>query len=96
MQRLRSFVFRGKRYRIVWREPPKRLNAYGTCDHPATKGKTIYISPKLDGEHLTRVVIDEALHACIWDIDNDSVDETATSIAKFLHKLGLIGDNHAS
>ena len=33
-------------------------------------------------------VIHECLHACVPDLDEDAVTETATDIAKVLHRMG--------
>lgn len=34
------------------------------------------------------VFIHEALHACIWDLDEETVYSTAEDISKFLWRLG--------
>ena len=79
--------FRGVEYRIAWRKPRIRA-AGGTCDPPNKKNCTIEVWPELDGLNLLRVLIDEGIHACHWDLDNEAVDQTSTCIANFLWRCG--------
>ena len=39
-------------------------------------------------QRMLKVLIDEALHACVWDLDNEAVDERSTEIAEFLWRCG--------
>lgn len=34
-------------------------------------------------------LLDEAMHACFWDLDDDCVDQASEAIAKFLRKCGV-------
>jgi len=81
---MKSHVFRGKRFKIFLRNPQNR-NHLGTCDY---KKREIEIKPSLEGEEKLDCMIHEALHACFPDIDDAAVDESATSIAKFLTRAG--------
>lgn len=84
----KSHVFMGRKYRLLRRDPKdKRLS--GTCDAPTTKNRSIEISPRLIGEDRLRIMIDEALHGCFWDLDNDSVGIASMDIARFLWREGL-------
>lgn len=85
MPQIRQAIFRGKRYRIKW----SKADGLGSCEHPKTKNKTITLNPELKGNELIRVAIDEAIHACFWEYDNDVVGEASSSIAKFLDDLGI-------
>lgn len=89
----RSHYFRRLKFRILWRRPHVRdkngNRALGTCDPPEVRKRAIEIDPKLTGLDKLQVVIDESLHACVWDIDNDSVEECALAIAAFLWRCGL-------
>lgn len=81
---MKTHIFRGFRFKIFFRSPKNR-NHLGTCD---IGKKEIEIKPTLEGEEELDCLIHEALHACLPDIDDDAVDDTATSIAKFLVRLG--------
>ena len=81
---LKTHIFRGKRFKIFFRSPRNR-NHLGTCD---VGEKEIEIEPTLKGETELDCLIHESLHACLPDTCDDSVNETATTIAKFLIKLG--------
>ena len=95
MIRIKSHVFRGKRYKLDWKPVSKadkrkmKLNAIASCDGPETPGKCITINPELSGFDLLRVSVDEGIHACMWDLDNLAVDEMSESIAKFLWRMGF-------
>ncbi|MBD3408517.1 MAG: hypothetical protein GF411_20505 [Candidatus Lokiarchaeota archaeon] len=82
---IKSHLFRNKRFKFFFRHP-KNKNHLGTC---SSEDKEIEISPKLKGEELLDCVIHESIHACLPDIDDDAVDETSTSIAKLLVRLGI-------
>jgi len=81
-------VFRGTAYSIHWRKPRIKA-AGGTCDSPNKKNPAIEIWPGLNDKNLVRVLIDEAIHACMWDIDNDAVAQTSAAISDFLWNCGL-------
>jgi hypothetical protein len=83
-----SHVFRGKRFKVIFKAPKNR-NHIGICDYEA---KEIKINPKIDEAEILDCIIHEALHACLPDISDDAIDESATSVAKLLWKLGYRGD----
>lgn len=93
--RPKSHTFRGARYRIVWHKPrsakcdPPNHERWGTCSGPKAKGKRIVVWPRLKGLSLLATLLDESLHACVWDLDNSSVDEISSDIARFLWRSGL-------
>lgn len=90
----KHFCFRGLTYRIHWRRPrhqPKTCG--GTCDHPKKRNPAMEILPSLRGENRLRVMLDESIHACHWDLDNDSVAETSACISAFLWQCGLRFDD---
>ncbi len=95
MKRPRSHTFRGRKYKLVWHKPkrgkhdPKHLERLGTCSHPGVRGKRIVIWPRLQGLRLLQALLDESIHACAWDLDNESVDEMSTDIGYFLWRNGL-------
>ena len=82
--------FRGIEYRIAWRAPKGQAkHVCGTCDSPGAKHPTIEIHPGIKGGIKLNVLIDEAIHAVAFDLDNESVAEMSESIALFLWKCGL-------
>lgn len=85
VRQIKQAIFRGKKYRIKW----STKEGLGSCDHPKIKGKTITLNPELSGNELIRVAVDEAIHACFWEFDNEVVGEASESIAKFLADLGI-------
>ena len=76
--------FRGKRYGINFRSP-RNKGHIGICDY---ENKEIKISPKITGVEKLDCIIHEALHACMPDLSDDAVNESATCMAKLLWKLG--------
>lgn len=96
MHKIKSHVFRGKRYRIVWRPVSKaekkqmKTDALGYCEGPpSATNKCITINPSISEFDLLRAAIDEGLHACLWDLDNEAVDEMSESISRFLWRMGF-------
>ena len=80
-----THVFRGKRYTVA----SKRLRKErGGCDDPSEPDKTMNVPYKGATLDNLSTIIHESLHACLWDIAEDSVEETGESIARFLWKLG--------
>jgi len=53
-------------------------------------GKRIRVSAKVkdETEELLEVVIHECLHGMIWDLSEETVQESAVDLAKILYKLG--------
>ena len=82
-----QITLRGKRYTV---EFPARVpgGVHGLCDSPKLKGRKILIKRSLIGQRRLEVIIHEALHACMWDIDEEAVDETAHDIARLLWRVG--------
>jgi hypothetical protein len=79
-----AHVLRGAEYKFFFRAPKNRKHL-GTCD---IDSKEIEIKPGLSEADCLDCFIHEALHACMPDITDEAIDETATSIAKLLIKLG--------
>lgn len=46
------------------------------------------IDPNLSEEQLLDTTIHEGLHACLWVLDEETVAQTATDLAKFLYRMG--------
>ena len=84
----KSHCFNGKRYRILWR---KARLAQGSCDSPKTpaSNRNIFVNPNGTEKDRINVLIHETIHACVWNLDEDTVKQTADDITNFLYKCGL-------
>jgi hypothetical protein len=89
VSRPESHIFRRVKYKIRWKKPRGEPDWAGACGPPVRSKAVIDISPRLQGKYKLWVLIDEAIHACHWDLDNDCVDQTSKSISEFLWKCGL-------
>ena len=78
---------RGKRWRL---EVLDFLHdgCCGSMDPAGVPQKRILIARNQDPLDILDTVIHECLHACVPDLDEDAVTETATDIAKVLHRMG--------
>ncbi len=85
LRTIKAHRFRNNRYNI---EVKNLKDHFGRCDAPDTKQKKILINPNQSGEKLLATLLDEAIHACMFDIDNDVVDEISDDIARFLWRAG--------
>ena len=45
-------------------------------------------NPKLKGLRKLEMFLHEPLHACLWDLDEEAVEETARDMARFLWRMG--------
>jgi len=85
----KTHLMRGARW---WIESSDSLpdGQFGECcwGLPGIARPTIRISLDGDDECSLDTAIHESLHACMPDMGESAVDETATSIAKLLWRLG--------
>jgi hypothetical protein len=88
VRKVKHHTFRGKTYGIEVIHMQKTDIAYGDCDPPSVAGKKIRIDPDQHGRRLLQTLLDEATHACNWDLDNVAVDEMAETMSKFLWRCG--------
>jgi hypothetical protein len=84
-RRIKYANFRGRRYIVRWR----KMKGLGLCDPPDLPKKKITLNSNLKGKELLRVAVDEAIHACFWDLDNDMVGEASYAISDFLDRIGF-------
>jgi len=82
---------RGVPYNIVSGPPG---DADGVCRAPASDDPQIRIRATLRDEELMRVLIHEMMHACLWDLSEEAVDETSADVATALYGMGyrLVSD----
>ena len=56
----------------------------GECSHPESNKREILISNRLEGEELVEIIIHEMLHASMWIVSEETVDQTAKDISQAL------------
>ena len=91
MQRLGTITLRSQRFQLLRVKRPLMVDGVqcdGKCDPPDRKRRTIQVVERLDPERELDVFIHEMLHACFWDLDENSVSEAATDIARVLRSIG--------
>jgi hypothetical protein len=76
----------GKQYRLQFVDRIED-DARGICDAPHARNKKIRILKKLQGEELIEVLFHEILHAGLWVVDEEIVDELAKDTAKVIWQL---------
>lgn len=62
--------------------------AKGDCDAPSVPNKKIRVRASLRGQKELEITIHEMLHACLWDLDEEAVYDSAEDIARALWRLG--------
>jgi hypothetical protein len=82
----KQITLRNKRYLL--KQVPYMGDAIGHCSDPSDVNKTIRLKSGLKGEEELEVLIHEMLHACFWDIAEESIDEAGVDIARVLWRLG--------
>ena len=78
---------RGKRWKLECIEYLQD-GSCGSIDPSDAPQKRILIALNQTPQDLLDTVIHECLHGCVPDLDEDCVTETATGIAKVLHRMG--------
>jgi hypothetical protein len=79
-------LLRGKYYDLI---SSKLRKYWGDCNHPSDPDKVIRIASSLkDEKQLLITVLHETLHACLWDLDEEAVEEISVDIGNVLYKLG--------
>jgi len=76
----------------VWKKPPKHFfdhDADGACDDRESTDKEIWINPNLCEKEFLKTCIDEAFHGCIFEIDNEIVDQISEDMGTFLYRIGF-------
>ena len=79
---------RGRRWNLVAADSLHLPDLYGYTEAPDKPGKRIVIVRDQASRDLLDTTIHEMLHACLPDMSEDAVLETATDIATVLHRLG--------
>ena len=87
-------VLRGRRWAIRFL-PRLPEGAHGEIDPNDNPCKQIRIALDQSPEAMLDTLLHECLHACVPDLSEDAVDETATDIAHLLYRMGLTIDTVA-
>lgn len=82
---IKTVTMRGRKWKIT---PIAQNGDLGACQAPNIPDKEMDIPIDGDTRDELRVIIHECLHACLWDLDEEAVDETSTDIARLLWRLG--------
>lgn len=59
-------------------------------DSPSTKKKMIRIAKVNSPLRQLEIEIHESLHACLWDISEEAIEETARDVSRFLWRIGYV------
>ena len=84
---MKTATFLGKTWRVIF---SRRKSEYGKIESPTKKGKRIILPPPhtVTPEEELCTAIHEALHACMWWLDEEYVDDISRCLARFLWRLG--------
>ena len=86
---IRSHRFRGKRFGVRFEARPGPAGAH--CTH----NTELVFRNRVDAARELEWFIHEALHACLWDLDETAIHETARDLARFLWRLSYRRLPHA-
>lgn len=88
MNKPKSHIFNGKKYKIKWRKPYK---CQGLCDDPKAPAsdRFIWLNSHCNDKELAELCLHESLHACLFMLDEETVTKTAKDISDFLYKIGF-------
>jgi hypothetical protein len=81
--------FKGDTFKILWKPAYIKGEPQDATTSNCKVIKVITIDPHLSERRLLKVLIDEGLHACNWDLDNDAVGEYSDAISSLLFKVGF-------
>ena len=83
----RQIKLRGKVWRLEF-VPRLDSGAYGECDEPDRPKKGIRIATNQSKDDMMDTLIHETLHACLPDLSEDAIHDTASDISTVLTRLG--------
>lgn len=92
---IKNITLRKRKYKIILASNLGPMNdpIDGLCSDPNTPNRTIRYYCGLKGERRLDVLIHEMLHACFWDISEESIEQSASDIARALWRFGWHMDN---
>jgi len=76
-------IIRGRAYTVrhAGELPTGRV---GECSHPNSPTPSLVTKKGLRGHFRMETILHEGLHASLWDLDEDAVNETAAALADLL------------
>jgi hypothetical protein len=77
---------------VVYTIKHVKLKDRGLCSSPKADKPHIKIQKGLKGVEHMEVLIHEILHACLWDLDEEAIDESSIVIAEILNDYFEIKD----
>jgi hypothetical protein len=87
-----NVVYKTRIHGRLWRirlMPSKQMGQdWGRCDHPPGRHPKIDLKKSLSKFNLLDTTIHEVLHAVRPELDEETVDVTATTIARALYRMG--------
>lgn len=85
MKPIKSHKFRSG----VWRIADSKKMCKGECEEPGVKYKEMRVPLSgYDCLNTLDTIVHESIHACLWDLDENCVGETANAISSFLWRIG--------
>lgn len=95
----RTHKFRGQQYRLRWRKPRKTKaenkvskktgdDIWGKCEPPGPNALMVVAKDK-DPLFQLHTIIHEGLHACLWDLAEETITETTDSIVDLLVRMNV-------
>ena len=89
-QKIKRITLRKRSYRVVLvsKLGSEENPIYGDCSNPNIPNRTIRYLSGLKGEKRLDVLIHEMLHACFWDISEESIEESSSDVARALWRFG--------
>ena len=89
--------FRGKFYHVecldTWRGRSAKNREQGYCTSPEKPNRAIVLRRKMPKRSQLANAIHEAMHACSWDLSEETVNESSIQIAAYLKKMFHITPN---
>lgn len=79
---------RGRYWNLLFTDQGLAEGQQGECQAPHLRGKTIKVRPDMSPLEELDTTIHELLHAGLWDLDEEVVEELASDLARILRKLG--------
>lgn len=94
-ENIKNITLRKRRYRVVLASKlgPTNSPFDGLCSDPNNSNRVIMYYCGLKGEKRLEVLIHEMLHACFWDVSEESIEQSACDISRALWRFGWHMDN---
>ena len=83
--KIKSHIFPQGKYKIYWEKPDGSWD--GECSDP--NDRKIYVNPNVGEERFLKILLDEGMHACMFQLDNNFVFDVSDSLSSFLWNIGF-------